>query len=110
MAQSGETYVVELEAGEGDRQAVPLYNRTVLDPMSIGRRGMWRVKAEGVLDIHAYMYFDGRSLFLQSADEERPILAHGRAVGRTWTSVSAPCTISMGGARLHFRAAIEEEE
>ncbi len=104
MAESGESYVVEIETGVGDPRFVPLYVGTVLDPVSIGRRGDWRVDGNGVLDAHAYMYFDGQSLFLQSADERRPAMVEGRALGGAWTHVNAPCAIMLGSARLVFRA------
>jgi hypothetical protein len=61
--------------------------------------------ADGILNVHAYLYFDGQALFVQSADDDNPALVDGRAVGRDWTPVNMPCTISLAAARLVFREA-----
>ena len=103
MADSAANFVVQLQTGVGEPSSHTLYLGTVLNPISIGTRGGWRIEAKGVLDVHGYMYFDGRALFLQSADGERPILANGRAIGATWTSVKAPCSISIGSARVIYQ-------
>jgi hypothetical protein len=76
-----------------------------LPPVGIGSGGSWRVMADGILNVHAYLYFDGQALFVQSADDQNPALVDGRAVGRDWTPVNMPCTISLASARLVFREA-----
>jgi hypothetical protein len=108
MPETAEEYVIEIEAGIGDPQFLVLPRNTVLSPMSIGRRAMWRVEADDVLDVHAYVYYDGRVLFVQSADEELPVYVNGRAIGCSWTNVAIPCEIAMGRARLRFREQYQE--
>ena len=73
-----------------------------LGPLSIGRTGTWRVVAPGVLEEHAFLYFNGTELFLQSADPNSPATVNGSAIPGSWTPVYAPCEIAIGGARLWF--------
>jgi hypothetical protein len=110
MSEAAEEYVIEVEAGLGDPPYIVFAKGAVLNPMSVGRRGMWRIDAEDVLDVHAYVYYDGRILFLQSADEEAPLVVGGRAIPRGWTATAIPCEVAMGRARLHVRAQYTELE
>ena len=108
MAKPSEELVVEVEVGIADPPFIAIPRGQVLSPMSVGRRGMWRIEGNGVLDVHGYVYFDGKRFFLQTVDERSPVIAHGQPIGRAWTSVSPPCKIEMGSARLHFRATYTE--
>src|SRR5215471_15441007 len=98
-----EEYVIEVEAGIGEPPYIAFARGTVLNPMSVGRRGMWRIDADDVLDVHAYIYYDGRVLFVQSADDEMPLVANGRTIPHSWTNAPIPCEITMGRARLRVR-------
>src|SRR5512140_3795475 len=109
MADPSEELVVEVEIGIADPPFIAIPRGQVLSPMSVGKRGMWRIEGGGILDVHGYVYFDGKRFFLQSVDERSPVIAHGQPIGRSWTSVSPPCKIEMGSARLHFRATYTEE-
>jgi hypothetical protein len=109
MADPSEELVVEVEIGIADPPFIAIPRGQVLSPMSVGKRGMWRIEGSGVLDVHGYVYFDGKRFFLQSVDERSPVVAHGQPIGRAWTSVSPPCRIELGSARLHFRATYTEE-
>ena len=76
---------------------------------------MWPVEGPGVLDVHAFMYFDGKALFLQSADPSSPAKMNGRPIGANWQQVEIPCTIELGRARLVYRVLdevdlLEEDE
>lgn len=64
---------------------------------------MWPVDGPGVLDVHAFLYFDGRALFLQSADPSMPAKMNSRPIGASWQQVEIPCTIELGRARLVYR-------
>ena len=95
--------VIEVRAGTSDQPVKELRPGNQLAPTSVGRSGMWRVDAPGVLDVHAYVYFDGQALFLQSADPSNPAKSNGQTIGATWTQVEIPCTIEIGRARLVYR-------
>jgi len=108
-----ETRVLELQQGAGEPGALELRAGVQLPPVGIGSSGSWKVLANGILGIHAYIYYDGNALFVQSADERNPALVDGRAVGCTWTPVPIPCTISLAAARLVLRdvsATIDDED
>ena len=90
MAKREATHVVEIESGVGEPSFVPLSHGEELSPISIGRAGMWRLEGGQILDVHAFIYFDGASLFLQSADGASPALVDGHAVGNAWSELNAP--------------------
>jgi hypothetical protein len=110
MARSETTHVLEIESGIGEPAFIPLALGLELSPISVGRKGMWRIESARVLDVHAFVYFDGGALFLQSADERTPVVVEGHAVGQEWTEVRAPCRIEIGQARLRFRSLFPEHD
>jgi hypothetical protein len=97
-------HVIEIREGAGEPRLVELPLGVERAPFGVGTDGSWRVRAEGVLGTHAYLYFDGQALFVQSADETNPAKVDGRSIGGTWTSLTPPCTLSLGGARLYFHS------
>src|SRR5688500_131780 len=106
MAKPATTHVIEIESGIGEPAFIPLTLGQELQPISVGKKGMWRVEGARVLDVHAFVYFDGNALFLQSADESSAALVDGYRVGKAWTELHAPCRIEVGAARLRFRSLI----
>lgn len=106
MAKPATTHVIEIESGIGEPAFIPLTLGQELQPISVGKKGMWRVEGARVLDVHAFVYFDGNALFLQSADEGSAALVDGYRVGKAWTELHAPCRIEVGAARLRFRSLI----
>lgn len=109
MAESKTTHIVEVVAGQGEPSRLPLALGLEQSPVSVGKNGMWRVTAGGVLDAHVFLYFDGRGFFVQSADAASPALANGVPVDTSWTEMAAPCTIEFGGARLVYREVARDE-
>ncbi len=104
MAKPSTTHVIEIETGIGEPAFIPLTLGQELQPISVGKKGMWRIESARVLDVHAFVYFDGTSLFLQSADESAAASVDGYRVGKAWTELHAPCKIEIGAARLRFRS------
>ena len=104
MAKPSTTHVIEIETGIGEPAFIPLTLGQELQPISVGKKGMWRIESARVLDVHAFVYFDGTSLFLQSADESSSASVDGYRVGKAWTELHAPCKIEIGAARLRFRS------
>jgi hypothetical protein len=109
MAKPATTHVIEIESGIGEPAFIPLTLGQELQPISVGKKGMWRVEGARVLDVHAFVYFDGNALFLQSADEASAALVDGYRVGKAWTELHAPCRIEVGAARLRFRSLIGDQ-
>lgn len=110
MAKPATTHVIEIESGIGEPAFIPLTLGQELQPISVGKKGMWRVEGSKVLDVHAFVYFDGTSLFLQSADEQNAAMVDGYRVGKAWTELHAPCRIEVGAARLRFRSLIGDAQ
>jgi hypothetical protein len=104
MANTSTTHVIEIETGIGEPAFIPLTLGQELQPISVGKKGMWRIESPRVLDVHAFMYFDGAALFVQSADEGASASVDGHPVGKAWTELHAPCHIEIGGARLRYRS------
>jgi hypothetical protein len=97
-------YVLEVRTGAGDPASIALLPGTPLDPTSFGGAAMWRIIAQGVLDVHGYMYFDGNSVFIQSADDQFPVFVNRHRVGTAWTEIRAPSVIVIGNAQVELRA------
>ncbi len=110
MAKPSTTHVIEIETGIGEPAFIPLTMGQELQPISVGKKGMWRIESARVLDVHAFVYFDGTSLFLQSADESASASVDGYRVGKAWTELHAPCKIEIGAARLRFRSLLAGAE
>jgi|GEM_PF-6888921 len=87
-----------------DAAAIPasirLERGRVLPPTSVGTHGMWRVDAPGMRDVHIFLYFDGETLFAQSADSRDPATIAGHPVGTDWIPIAMPCEIAFGGVCL----------
>ncbi len=102
MADAG-IQLVEVRAGNSPRTLMELKPGASVNPTSVGRTGMWNIDAPGILDVHAYLYFDGNALFVQSADPSNPAKGNGKAIATSWQQMEIPCTIEMGKARLVYR-------
>jgi hypothetical protein len=104
MAEIRRTHILELRKGVGTPDSIALEAGREVGPMSVGTEGDWRVRAEGVREAHAFLYFDGERLFVQSADRREPATLDRVAVGEAWTEAHAPCTIAFGEAHAVFRS------
>ena len=93
MANPQTTHVIEIETGIGEPAFIPLSMGQELQPISVGKKGMWRIESPRVLDVHAFVYFDGTSLFLQSADESQAASVDGYRVGKAWTEPLPSCVV-----------------
>ncbi|MGZ3473917.1 MAG: FHA domain-containing protein, partial [Polyangiales bacterium] len=100
--ESREGFVLEIRRGQGEPRFLRLPRGADLQPTSIGARGDFRVDADGVLDVHAFVYFDGETLFVQSAETATPVRVNGRAATTEWTRVDPPSTLAFGDARVVF--------
>lgn len=110
MANPQTTHVIEIETGIGEPAFIPLSMGHELQPISVGKKGMWRIESPRVLDVHAFVYYDGTSLFLQSADEQNAASVDGYRIGKAWTELHAPCKIEIGNARLRYRSLLADAD
>lgn len=102
MTKEQVEHLIEVRAGEGQPAVMRARPGEEIGPISVGTGGAWRLSAEGVADKHAYLFFDGQHLFLQSVSLDTPALIDGRPVSLDWTQLEAPCEISFGAAKLWF--------
>src|SRR5262245_49883753 len=107
MTSTSTTHVIEIETGIGEPAFIPLATGNELQPVSIGKKGMWRIESAHVLDVHAFVYFDGTALFLQSAEDAASASVNGYPVGKSWTKLDPPCRIEIGGATLRYRSVLD---
>jgi hypothetical protein len=108
MANPSTTHVIEIETGIGEPAFIPLTLGQELQPISVGKKGMWRIESPRVMDVHAFVYFDGSSLFLQSADDAAAASVDGYKIGKAWTELHAPCKIEIGTAKLRYRSLLPD--
>jgi hypothetical protein len=101
MAGPGDPQII-VRAGTAEPGRMALTPGQAVGPLSVGRNGNWRVVAPGVLEEHAFLYFNGTELFLQSANPNSPVTVNGSPIPGDWTPVYTPCEIAFGGARLWF--------
>jgi len=99
-----EPFVLEIRRGSGDPRYLTLESGQELPPLSIGTAADWRVDADGMDEVHAFVYFDGQQLHVQSAVPDRLVKVNGRVVGTEWTAVAPSSTLAIGDARLVFCA------
>ncbi len=100
-----DTHLIEVRAGRAEPPSLELRPGVELAPLSVGSGGAWQVTAPGVRPVHLYIYFDGQTLFLQSAEPSDPPQMDGRPLPAAWTPATPRCAITFGQARLAFRPA-----
>src|SRR5262245_36226433 len=102
MADSVGDQRIQVSVGAANPAAMTFAAGTAIEPFSIGKKGSWHLIAENVDEEHAFPYFDGTTLFVQSADESRPIAVNGQPVPVEWIGVPQNSIISIGEAQLWF--------
>jgi hypothetical protein len=109
--QQGTDQIIEVRAGVGDPPSMRAVPGTQLGPLSVGHRAAWKVVAVGVRDEHAFLYFDGATVFVQSVDPQNPAFVNGEPVSKEWTPVPVGSEIAFGEARMavavHNEAAVQ---
>ncbi len=105
----GSRCVVLVESGSGAPREKSFVVGTEVAPFSVGSAGMWRVSGDGIADVHGFLYFDGESLFVQSAGTRFVVTVDGQAVGTEWSPIRPPCRIQMGTVILSYHDAVEDE-
>jgi hypothetical protein len=101
------TYVLEAPLSG----AVPLafVEGVIEQPFSVGRKGDWRIDGQGVLDVHAFVFFDGQKVLACSSDTSSAAELDGKALPKTWTPLPVPCRLSFGGVTATLRPESEQE-
>lgn len=102
-------FTLYVETGVGSPTEKAFVSGTEVAPFSVGTAGMWRVSGQGIADVHGFLYFDGETVFVQSAGTRFIVTANGNPVGTDWSPIRPPCRIQMGGVVLHLDEALDDE-
>lgn len=65
-------------------------------PLTVGRTGQFRIDGRGVLDVHAFVHFDGTCVFVCSTDATSPVMVGDHALPRRWTPVAPGTKLRFG--------------
>ncbi len=101
-----EPFVLEIRRGSGDPRYLTLESGQELPPLSIGTAADWRVDADGMDEVHAFVYFDGQQLHVQSAVPDHLVQVNGRVVGTEVHPVAprAPSPVMRRASSMFLRA------
>jgi hypothetical protein len=90
---------IKVQGGSSDRTTIELASGSPVEPFSVGTAASWVVAGPGVAPTHAYLYFDGTTLYVACAPGA--VVRSASTIFTTdWTPVEAPCEIQIGGVRL----------
>jgi len=108
MTEIKRTLILEVREGVGTPDSIALEVGRPTNPLSVGTEGDWKVVADGVLDLHVVLMFDGARLYAQSVVLEDPAYVEGSPLGEAWTEIVPPSTLAVGTARIMYRAMSED--
>ncbi len=100
MTEQNRNLQIDVLAGNASQMAVGLTPNEPVQPFTVGTAASWRVEADGVAEVHAYLFFDGVTLFVSCVDPRHPVYVDDQAVGTDWTAVGPGSEILFGSARL----------
>ena len=92
--------VIELSRGLSPKKSMAFAPGKPAETFSVGQQGVWSVSGAGVANVHAYLFFDGTTLFVASADPTATTGVDGRKVTSDWFPLAPPCEVSLGEARF----------
>jgi hypothetical protein len=92
--------VIELTKGLSPKKSMTFSPGKPAETFSLGQQGVWSVSGAGVGGVHAYLFFDGTTLFVASADPAASTSVDGRKVTSDWFPLAPPCEVAVGEARL----------
>ncbi|HMR09353.1 MAG TPA: hypothetical protein PKA88_26415, partial [Polyangiaceae bacterium] len=72
---------------------------TPVEAFSVGSSASWKVNGSGIGSTHAYLFFDGRTLFVACAPGAI-VKLQGAVVSTDWRPVTVPAEIELGGVVL----------
>jgi len=99
-----EVMVVAVVLGSASPSSLTLFRGVIVQPISLGTAGDWRIEAPGVAPVHGALCFDGSALHVWSDPEAgAPITVNGEVIPAQWTPVAFPAVMSFGEARIVVR-------
>ena len=96
---------VELREGaKSDQPVLELKSGEPRDAFGIGLEGEWRVRGPGINAVDAYLYWDGETLFVSSAEGSR-VTVRGEVVPTEWQPIEVPSNVRFAAVKLAVRKA-----
>lgn len=92
--------VIELTKGLSPKKSMVFSPGKPAETFSLGQQGVWSVSGAGVGAVHAYLFFDGTTVFVASADPAGTTSVDGAKVSSDWFPLAPPCEVAVGEARL----------
>lgn len=92
--------VIELTKGLSPKKSMVFSPGKPAETFSLGQQGVWSVSGAGVGAVHAYLFFDGTTVFVASADPAGTTSVDGAKVSSDWFPLAPPCEVALGEARL----------
>jgi hypothetical protein len=109
MTEQNRNLQIDVLAGNASQMAVGLVPNEPVQPFTVGTAGSWQVTADGVAEVHAYLFFDGATLFVSCVDPQHPVYVDDQVVGTEWMAVGLGSEILLGSARLGVQGEGVEE-
>jgi hypothetical protein len=100
MTEQNRNLQIDVLAGNASQRAVGLTPNEPVQPFTVGTAASWQVVADGVAEVHAYLFFDGVTLFVSCVDPQYPVYVDDQPVGSDWMAVGPGSEILFGSARL----------
>lgn len=92
--------VVQIVQGSARETKRTFTTGTQLGPIGVGTGADWAVSAPNVAPVHAYLFFDGTTLYMSDAASGGAPLINGTPAGTDWTPVPRPSELRIGDAVL----------
>ena len=91
-------------AGSASQKAVGFTANESVQPFTVGTAADWQISADGVAEVHAYLFYDGQVLYVSCINPQFPVTVDGQAVAAEWMAVAPGSEILLGSAILGVEA------
>jgi hypothetical protein len=102
--------IVRATEGEAAEPFLVFQAGFAVGPFSLGHHGDWQVRAQGVVPVHLYLWFDGLVLHAARVQGAPAVLARGEPLGEDWLALSDGAELQIGDAKVTVSAQTELED
>ena len=97
---------VILRACEGEVAELMLVFQAgfAVGPFSVGQQGDWQVRANGVADLHLYLWFDGLTLYAAKLHGRPDASVGGEPLSENWQPLADGAELRVGDAKITVSA------
>jgi hypothetical protein len=94
------TIILTGREGQFTEKALVFRAGFAVGPFSLGQQGDWRVRAEGVASLHAYLWFDGLTLHAARLRGGPEAWLDGEPLREDWSPLPAGAELRVGAAKV----------